>query len=151
VCNIDLIEHIVQETKNVFKGTTCEETHFFYHDALSQMTNKETQEWMRGKQYLDMWVLPINGCNARTIYTDRPVGDLPEMIPLDCSLFEDLHAGVHRHVSTTYFLENDDPKMFSLASPTHISSAYTHLFKPAHGTGNGIPSSKQILEDCKNL
>ena len=82
MCITDLIEHIVQETKNVFKGMTCEETCLFYHDALLQMMNKEKQGWMREKENLDMWVLPIDGCNNRTIYTDRPVGNSSEMMPL---------------------------------------------------------------------
>jgi len=52
------------------------------------------QQWMQTNGYLDMWMLPTQGCNLGLPYADRPVGDSPEMMPLDYSLFEDLHAGV---------------------------------------------------------
>jgi len=94
---------------------------FFYHDALTQMTNKDMKKWMREKGYLNMWVLSMKGCNAGTPYADHPVGDSPEMMPLDSSLFNDLHAGVHRHITRTTLLDANDPKLFSLAMLTKVA------------------------------
>ena len=58
------------------------------------MTNKDMKEWMREKGYFNIWVLPMKGYNAGIPYEDHPVGDSLKMMPLDSSLFEDLHAGV---------------------------------------------------------
>ena len=60
---------------------------------------------------------PIKGCNAGSVYAGQPVGDSSEMMPLDSSSFEDLHAGVHHHVTRTTLLPMDDPKKFSLSTP----------------------------------
>ena len=70
ICITDLIEHVVCETKCMFTGMNYEGNCFFYHDALSQMTNKDMKEWMRAKGYYEMWILPMKGCNAGSVYAD---------------------------------------------------------------------------------
>ena len=122
ICITTLIEHImVQETKCVFTDTNYDKNCFFHHDPITQMTNKDMKEWMREKGYLNMWVLPMKGCNAGSPYANSSVGDSPEMMPLDSSLFEDLHAGVHHHITRTMLLDAKDPKWFSLAMPTKVA------------------------------
>jgi len=51
ICITKLIEHVVQETKRVFTDTKYGGNCFVYHDALTQMTNKDMKEWMREKGY----------------------------------------------------------------------------------------------------
>ena len=46
-----MVQHMVSETKEVFKGITHEFSCLFYHDALSLMTAKETRKWLKGKGY----------------------------------------------------------------------------------------------------
>jgi len=121
ICITELIEHVVQETKRVFTDMKYDGNCFFYHDALTQMTNKDMKEWMREKGYLNMWVLLMKGCNAGTPYADCPVGDSSEMMPLDSSIFKDLHAGVCRHITRTMLLDVNDPKRFSLVTPTKVA------------------------------
>ena len=41
-CVRNMIEHMVSETKRVFKGTTHEDSYLFYHDSLILITAKET-------------------------------------------------------------------------------------------------------------
>ena len=53
-----MIEHMMSETKRVFKGTTNKTCCLFYHDALSLMTSKETRKWMKEKGYEGMCILP---------------------------------------------------------------------------------------------
>jgi len=74
------------------------------------MTKNDIWQWMGENGYLDMWWLPINGCNTGTVYAKNPVGDSLEVIPLDCSLNEDLHWGVHQHITLTTLLETNDPQ-----------------------------------------
>ena len=102
------------------------------------MTEKETMKWMKnntyaGRTYHSMWVTPVLGCNAAiendngkivTCYDGRPVGNLPETMCLDNCLINNVHGGVRRNVGATYFLDEEDPRKFSLTTPNHIVSAY---------------------------
>lgn len=96
VCITKVIEHIIRESANVFKGTVHESSWYFYHDALSQMTCVKTKEWMEKTGYIARWILPLNGLSAGTIYAQRPPGDSPELMPLDTVLFMDVHASTVR-------------------------------------------------------
>lgn len=57
VCITELVEHIISESANVFKGTKHENTWLFYHDALTQVglhvggdlhVGVRVREWRRG-------------------------------------------------------------------------------------------------------
>ncbi len=96
---MDVVEHIMQESNRIMQGTKHANDWYFYHDALSQLTAKDMQNWLVEKGYKEKWLLPLKGLNKGTVYENRPIGDSPEMMPLDTSLFEDLHAGVHRHAA----------------------------------------------------
>ena len=91
VCIKELIIHVVEETRRVMSRTKFQDNFYFYHDALSLMTAAETRNWMREQDYEKYWLLPMKDLNIGTTYHNRPVGDSPEMMPLDCSLFNDLH------------------------------------------------------------
>ena len=45
----DLIMHMAKVTTEAMKGTKYEGCGLFYHDALSQLTEKDTSEWMKKK------------------------------------------------------------------------------------------------------
>jgi hypothetical protein len=47
VCITELVRHIHDETQKVMKGTKHEDDWYFYHDALSLMTAKDTIEWIK--------------------------------------------------------------------------------------------------------
>ena len=83
------------------EGTLYEDNWMFYHDALTQLKCKRTKAWMETKGYLKRWVLPVNGLNDGTVYAGRPVGNSPELMPLDCSLFKDVDDAVARHIAVT--------------------------------------------------
>ena len=82
----DIIEDIVTESAEVFKGTVHEDNWVFNHDALSLMTAGATIACMKYKDYYKGWVLPVNGLNKEAdlrIYSERPVGNSPEFMPWD--------------------------------------------------------------------
>jgi len=149
VCIKELITHVVEETRRVMRGTKFEDNFYFYHDALSLMTAAETRKWMLEMDYEKYWLLPMKDLNKGTTYHNRPVGDSPEMMPLDCSLFNDLHEGANRHVSLTHLLHKDDPKKFSLATPKEISRAYCRLW--TGGAEEGSPTCERIIQDCNKF
>ena len=50
------------------EGTSHAGDFFFYHDALSLMTAKETRKWMSEKGFMKKWLVPQNGVNGGTRY-----------------------------------------------------------------------------------
>ena len=69
------------------QGTKHANNWYFYHDALSQLMAKDMQNWLVEKGYKERWLRPLEGLNKGTDYENRPIGDSPEMMPLDTSLF----------------------------------------------------------------
>ena len=51
---------------------------------------------MKEKGILKHWLLPENDLNKDTIYFNRPIGNSPDMNPLDCTLFKDLNEAVKK-------------------------------------------------------
>ena len=50
------------------------------------MTAKEKINWMKQNGYLPRWSIPLNRLQNGTPYDGRPVGNIPEFMPLDNSL-----------------------------------------------------------------
>jgi len=99
-----------------------------------------------------MWLLPINGCNAGTVYAKRPVGDSPEMMSLlDCSLNKDLHCGVHQHVTLTALLENNNSKSFSLANVKKLLPIKNTYSTPPSALMPGFPVHSAFYMIPKSL
>ena len=113
------------------------------------MTSDEFKRWMDEKGILKHWILPENYLNAGTNYANRPVGNSPEMMPLDCLLFQDLILGLRSHIIYTGYLDKDDPKKFSLATIQHGKSALDMLWVPYEfGKENfGYPAEGRIRGD----
>jgi hypothetical protein len=72
------------------------------------------QNWLVEKGYKERWLLPLKGLNKGTVYENHPIGNSPEMMPLDTLLFKDLYVGVCRHAAQTVLLPFGDPKNSSL-------------------------------------
>ena len=113
VCITEMVKHTVLETQACFADTVNKDTYHFYHDALSQLTCDKTVSWMKDtpipdeeKCIYDRWVKPENGLNDAfgKRWWARPVGDLPELMPLDNSLNKDIHESVRRLVVASVFV-----------------------------------------------
>ena len=72
------------------KGSVHEDDLFIVHDALVLMKAKETIKWTKENNYFHRWLLPMNGLEYGTPYDGRPVGNIPEFMPLDNSLNRDI-------------------------------------------------------------
>ena len=114
VCVTSLIKHIYEESKRIMEGTIHENDWYFYHDALSLMTSAESIEWMKKEGIYKHWLLPCNGLNEGTDYSDKPTGNSPEFMPLDCSLFQDIYLALSRHMIYIGCLDKNDPKKIQL-------------------------------------
>jgi hypothetical protein len=146
VCITDMIEHIYKESELVFKGTIHQNDWWFWHDALSLMTAKDTIAWMKEKGYFSRWLLPELDLyrdfpEVKKRYNDRPIGDTPESMPLDNNLNQDLHTDVNRQIAATMMLEEDDIRKFSTSTPNRLTDAYLRVWESVG------PTSKRIIED----
>ena len=87
----------MNEAEKLTKGSVHEEDLYIVHDAFVLMTAKETIKWMKQKEYLHRWLLPLNVLQYGTIYSGRPVGNIPEFMPLDNSLNRDILHSLRFH------------------------------------------------------
>ncbi len=148
----DMIKFMIDESARIMIGTKHEDDWVFYHDALSLMTAKETIEWMREKDYLKRWLLPVNLLSmddpALKNFWGRPIGNSPELMPWDCSLNKDIKDAVMRHVCYTSHLPEDDIRKFSMSTPSRGSKAFRRLLESEE---DGFPSSERILQDINKV
>ena len=147
ICITELVEYMDSATKEVMAGTKHADDYYWYHDALTQLTDKRTKEWMVKEGYFKRWLLPVPPCNAGTIYEGRPVGNSPEIMPWDCSLNQDVHVTVDNHSCYFRAIPKDHPlyaKRFSKASPAIMLKSYLRILDPVTGV---CPSSKRIIQD----
>ena len=147
-CIKDLVLHMVRESQRIMNGTRFEKNWYFYHDALSQLTAKDTREWMSntvidGVKIIDRWLVPQNNVSLNTPYHQRPVGNSPEFMPLDNSLNNDIQSSHLHHCIVTSHLPPDDIRKHSLATPNMISRGMTRIWD----NPDGPPSSSRIVHD----
>ena len=88
-CITNIISFMMNEVENMMKGSVYEDDFFIVHDALVLIIAKETINWMRQNGYLHQWLLPLNGLQDGITYVRRPVGNIPEFMPLGNSLYRE--------------------------------------------------------------
>ena len=149
-CITDLIWFMMKEAENLMKGSVHEGNLFIVHDALVLMTVKETIKWMKNNNYFHHWLLPMNGLQDGTPYSGRPVGNIPEFMPLDNSLNRDILHSLRFHCVLRRFLldgegtdKEDRNVRFSLSKPKEISRGMKRIWESKMGT----PSLARIIQD----
>ena len=73
--------------------------------------------------------LPLFYLNENTRYHGRPVGNTPELMPLDCSLFNDLRLGLDYYVMYTSLMINGDVKKFAFDTVFQVEHAIQRLWE----------------------
>ena len=92
----------------------------------------------------------MNGLQARTPYSGRPVVNIPEFIPLYNSLNTDIlhslsfHCILRRFVIDGEGTDEEERKMrFSFSTPKHFTRGIKRIWESKMGT----PPSAMIIED----
>ena len=75
---------------------------------------------------------------------------MSEIMCLDNSLNQDVHACVDANVMATYFLSDNDERKFPLTTPKSIISAYKRVFCPSI-EHSAIPFSCRIIQDISKV
>ena len=68
------------------------------------MKTKDTIEWMKEKNYFHHWLMPMHVLQDGTPYSGRPVGNSPELMPLDNNLNRDILQSLRFHCVLSRFL-----------------------------------------------
>ena len=112
-----LVDHVIQEGNRLFADTRWKDSWKIYHDALPQWWERKTQEYIEERGFKDrQW--RANSDTDLLIashYKGKLMGDSPELMPLDSSLFSDQIEKVAGLVVSTASLPNDEK--YSMATP----------------------------------
>lgn len=141
------------ETRWRADGKRQDEDWYIDHDALIQLTNKETIKWMQNTKgpgnvlLYDRWLLPLEELNAGTNFDGRPVGNNPHAMPWDASLNKDVDDCVRYQVILTQHINKNDPRKFCCATPKLQDAAYRRVMDPVHGPLCGAPLGKRMETD----
>ena len=116
---------------------------------MTQLTDKKCKQWMIKEGIYDHWLIPVNGCNAGTIYFGRPVGNTPEVMPWDESLNKDVHDKVKEYASLSSHVKKEDQpelwaKRFCTANQKQMLNSYMRVLHPDTGV---CPTSERIVAD----
>ena len=105
---------------------------------------------MRQNGYLHIWLLYLNGIPDETPYASRPVGNIPNFMPLDNLLNRDILHSLHMHIVLSRYIvdgeetDKEERNMcFIYSTPREISRGLKHIWDSKMGT----PSSARIIED----
>ena len=126
-----LVDHVIDEGNRLFADTRFANTWCIYHDALAQWWEVATQQYIASRGFRDrQW-----RSNAETdkviskYYVGKLMGDSPELMPLDSSLFSDQIENVARLVVGTSSLAEEE--RYTMATPnkawTTMVAAWTML------------------------
>ena len=149
-CITDMIWFIMKEADKLMKGYVHEDGLFIVHDDLVLMTAKETIKWMKDKNYLHRWLLPMNGFQDGTHYDGRPVGNIPSFMFLYIILNRDILHSLRFHCVLSHFVldgavtDKEEINMrFSFSTPKEIFRGLKRIWESKMGT----PSSARIIQD----
>jgi len=124
ICDIrELIDHIISESTEAYRGSKRENSFMIYHDALKQFWEKGAREYIASKNFENR-VLRIQEPFFKDVvkrYQDGVVGDSPEMARgLDSYGFQDLELSIQFHVALTSGYADNDPRKFKLGTPNEV-------------------------------
>lgn len=150
ICITDIMDHVIKEGNRIFQGSTHEKDWCIYHDRLSSWWEKEeAQDYLASKGFkLRQWCSTSWTDDSITkYYKGMLMGDSPELMPLDSSLFNDLIEAIAKHVTATYHIplptkETPQPDKYSMATPALAWETMTELWM-----SDVIPSAR-IFYDC---
>ena len=131
---------VIKEGNRLFRDMPFKDTWKVYHDALPQWWEKGAQAFMEEQGFKDrQW-----RCNGFTnllvakYYRNKLMGDSPELMPLDSSLFNDLIEGVALHVVGSTTLEKG--KRYLMGLPNDAWRTMCEVWEKA-------PSSARVIQD----
>ena len=126
-----------------------------YHDRLSQWWEVESQKYLgdvHNMQHRQWRSVGQTNDRVHQRYQNSLMGDSPELMPLDNSLFSDLVEGIGKHIVGTWAVTENDAKMtpfplkekFSMATPDEAWDTMVAVW-----SGSDYVMSERIIEDVE--
>ena len=140
VCITSVMDHVIAEGNRLFADIPFANTWKIYHDALPQWWEKGAQEHMKARGFYDRQWMARGETNAKVgRYKNKLMGDSPELMPLDSSLFSDLIEGIALHVVATAKLPKGEK--YSMGTPDEAWRTMIEVWMTA------VPSPGRIVQD----
>ena len=108
------------------------------------MRSCSCKEYMTRTGIINHWVLPQKDINKQTKYFNWPVGNSPEVMPMESNLNKALHEDVNWLCCITNHLDNTDQK--KKTTPKWMLSAYVRAWDTSF-LPEGCPLAKRIVQD----
>jgi len=142
VCVTELMNHVIDQGNEKFKGTKYEHNWLIYHDHLSQWWEKGAQAHLESRGFKDRQIRCLGDTNKGTRYEGNLCGNSYELMPLDNNLFSDLKDTNKQNVIATANLALDDERRFKIGTPSELSSSLRRTWEYA-------PTPERIVQDIK--
>ena len=136
----DVTAWVIKEGNRLFADTPFKSTWKIYHDALPQWWEKGAHVFMTEHGFADQQWRSNSATNLLVVnyYMNKLMGDSPELMPLDSSLFNDLIEGVALHVVGTTTLPKGERYLMGLTDDA---------WRTMCEVWSRAPSSERIIED----
>lgn len=146
----DMVDEIIKAGNLAFADTPYKDTWVLAHDALGQLWEPGTRDYLKSQEFDESQILAPQAGTSADIkhHKDRPVGNSPELMPLDSHLFADFKRAIIYNVASTAEYANDNPKKFKLGTPKEVFSSMQRAWK-IHPTPERIV--QDVLKWPKNL
>lgn len=142
MCITDIMEFVIEKSKEFYKGTRFENTFLIYHDGLAAWWSADAQAHMRSLGFEDR---QVRFYNEVTETFEPPSGNSPEVCRgLDSHGFAYLKAAIKANATATLSLPDDDERKYKVGTPDD-------LFKSIERTFKSVPTSDQIVTDILGL
>jgi hypothetical protein len=167
-CVTEMIDWLVEEAREAFKGTAREDDFSIYGDGLSSFWEKGAQEYFEETYPAEFsrLIRCVGSVNKDTRYHGKVVGDSPEvssnsphrpsrppthhpppsnsspvqLMPLDCNLFADLKRGICWHRALTYNYSDNDNEKFKFGTPDEVEATVERVWEVC-------PSPDRVIQD----
>ena len=132
VCITEIMDHVVAEGNRLFKGTEFENTWKIYHDALPQWWEAGAQEHLArlGFNNRHWWANKETDKNIAKKYWNKIMGDSPNLMPLDYSLFNNLIEAISMNVVATAGRSKN--MRYSMGTPDSAWRTMVEVWEKAH-------------------
>jgi hypothetical protein len=140
-CITELMDHVIEESKNIYQNTEYEDTFLIFHDGLSAWWEKEAQQYLASKGFSRRQLCCYDPTNIGTRYRGGVTGDSPELCSgLDRNGFADLSLSIAFHCSLSSIYPSDDIRAFRMGTPSQVEAAMMRCWMME-------PTSQRIIQD----
>ena len=150
-CDVrDIMDHVIDQSEQAYKGTEAEGHFMIFHDGLSQWWTPDAQAHMnqRGYEHRQMRILGSTCDQVDARYRWKLVGDSPELCRgLDAHGFADLDRAVSLNCSLATVYPQGHPmrERWNMSKPKELFECMKRTFMEC------APSGARVVEDVERI